>query len=284
MEATRKAFMRSLRRALAWRLPPSEVSGVMADYEGFFAAGAAEGKTEAELCRQFGQPRQVASALLREEGWRGSQVGLLLFVWTALAALLTWWWTMRQFEYNDRFPALYIVQAALFPVLWRLWRDTLTEKPAPSSRLWTLVFYGIPAAVWAVVYGLVIYLFGVYLPWWQSLPPEKQGTSYIGRILGWCYDLSWMGLSLLVLVILLRCWWEGSLRHLPAAAWTLGVSASLSRQCLFFTSMDISVGDFELVKTLTLIIPLIPLGIVGLGGTLLTALLAWRGGRRGRAA
>lgn len=281
MEATRKAFMRSLRRALAWRLPPSEVRSVLTDYEGFFAAGAAEGKTEAELCRQFGQPRQVASTLLREEGWRGSQVGLLLFVWTALAALLTWWWTMRQFEYNDHFPALYIVQAALFPVLWRLWRDTLTEKAAPSSRRWTLAFYGIPAAVWAVVYGLVIWLF-------QTLSPSYAGpviqNRNMGRFLGTCYDLSWMGLSLLVLVILLRCWWEGTLRHLPAAAWALGVSASLSRQCLFFTSMDITVSDLELAKTLTLIIPLIPLGIVGLGGTLLTALLAWRGGRRGRAA
>jgi len=278
--------MRKLRRALAWRLPPSEVHGVMADYEGFFASGKEEGKTEAELCQQFGPPRQVASALLREEGWRGSQMGLLLFVWTALTALLTWWQAFWRsgMSAGVGLSVLYFLQTALFPVLWRLWRDTLTEKPGPSSRRWTLAFYGIPTAVWVLVYGFVIYLFGVYLSWWQSLPPERQGTSYIGTILGWCYDLSWIGLSLLVLVILLRCWWEGTLRYLPAAAWTLGVSASLTRQCLFFTHMDITINDLELMKTLTLVIPLIPLGIVGLGGTLLTALLVWKGGRHGHAA
>jgi len=270
--------MRKLRRALAWRLPPSEVHGVMADYEGFFASGKEEGKTEAELCRQFGPPRQVASALLREEGWRGSQVGLLLFVWTALAALLTWWWTFRQFEYNDHFWVLYILQAALFPVLWRLWRDTLTEKP-PATRRWTLAFFCVPVAAWLVVYGLAVWAFQM-----MSSSYEGPVVREIGRVLGWCYDLSWMGLSLLVLVILLRCWWEGALRYLPAAAWALGVSASLTRQCLFFTHMDITISDIELMKTLTLIFPLIPLGVVGLGGTLLTALLVWKGGRHGRAA
>lgn len=281
MEATRKAFMRSLRRALAWRLPPSEVRSVLTDYEGFFAAGAAEGKTEAELCRQFGQPRQVASALLREEGWRGSQVGLLLFVWTALAALLTWWWTFWKFGMGgdeEGLLILYILQAVLFPVLWRLWRDTLTERPGPSSRRWTLAFFCVPAAVWAVVYGLVIWLF-------QMLSPSYEGPviERIGPFLGSFYDFSWLGLSLLVLAILLRCWWEGSLRYLPAAAWTVGVSSSIGRQWQVFTSMDLT-GDLEIAEIMTLIFPLIPLGIVGLGGTLLTALLAWRGGRRGRAA
>ncbi len=287
MEATRKAFMRALRRALAWRLPPAEVRSVLTDYEGFFAVGAAEGKTEAELCRQFGQPRQVAAALLREEGWRGSRVGSLAFVWTALAALLNWWWTWRQFQYGDRLPVLYVLQLLLFPALWLIWRDTLTVRAAPSSRRWALVLWGVPAAILAAFYGYVSWLFREYLPWWQSLPAEEQaGGSSAGRILGAAYELAGTVLVLLVLAALLRCWWDGTPRYLPAAAWCVGVHAVLSQQYMVFTSMDVSAGSFsmELAKTLTLIVPLIPLGIVGLGGSLLTALLVWKGGRHGRAA
>lgn len=77
--------------------------------------------------------------------------------------------------------------------------------------------------LWQVVSGLAVQAF-------QILSPSYEGPTYdIGAVLGWRYGLSWMGLSLLVPVILLRRWWEGTLRYLPAAAWTVGVCSSISR-------------------------------------------------------
>ena len=70
MNKTKKAFLRQLRRALFWRLPSGETRAIVEDYSSFFDNRMAEGKTEAEVCREFGAPAEVARTILRESGQR----------------------------------------------------------------------------------------------------------------------------------------------------------------------------------------------------------------------
>ena len=78
MNKTKKAFLRQLRRALFWRLPSGETRAIVEDYSSFFDNRMAEGKTEAEVCREFGAPAEVARTILRESGQRAQPLGLLI--------------------------------------------------------------------------------------------------------------------------------------------------------------------------------------------------------------
>lgn len=290
MQTTKKAFLRSLRRALFWRLPPAETREVLTDYESLFAGGAAEGKTEAELCARFGEPRDAARAIVREEGWRGKRLGVLALVWTALAAFLNWWWTW-EFGLGQFLPLLYAFQLALFPVLWLFWRRALTAD-SPLARRWTGAFWAVPTAVFAAVYGWTVWLLCVYFPrlWGSAGMEENVGPVHssgqglnLGQILWTVYELAGLLLIVLVLAILLLCWWDGTVKYLPAASWCVGVHTAFSRQTQAFWRMD-PIGSLERMRYEALISPLAALLIVGVGGAALTAVLVRRGGRHGRAA
>lgn len=60
---TRKKFIKMLRNALLWRYNSNEIQDIISDYDGFFAAGLEQGKTEAELCSEFGDPEDIAKSL-----------------------------------------------------------------------------------------------------------------------------------------------------------------------------------------------------------------------------
>ena len=98
---TKKAFLRRLRRALFWRLPGEEARTIVEDYNGFFDERMAEGKTEAEVYREFGAPTEVARAIQRECGRRSQPLGLLIIVWVLLAGFLNWWWTWQTFQFSN---------------------------------------------------------------------------------------------------------------------------------------------------------------------------------------
>lgn len=60
---TKKIFLRNLRLALRWKFPRHEIAEILVDYEGFFAAGASEGKTENQICAELGDVKAIAAEL-----------------------------------------------------------------------------------------------------------------------------------------------------------------------------------------------------------------------------
>lgn len=62
----RETYLRQLETALRKKCPEPQVKDILSDYEDFFATGIAEGKSEAELCTEFGPPEQAALELAKE--------------------------------------------------------------------------------------------------------------------------------------------------------------------------------------------------------------------------
>lgn len=73
---TRKKFIKMLRNALLWRYNSNEIQDIISDYDGFFAAGLEQGKTEAELCSEFGDPEDIAKSLDIELKAKGRSSGI----------------------------------------------------------------------------------------------------------------------------------------------------------------------------------------------------------------
>lgn len=62
----KSTYLKQLEAALREKYPQPQVQDILADYEDFFTTGMAEGKSEAELCTEFGSPEQAARELKSE--------------------------------------------------------------------------------------------------------------------------------------------------------------------------------------------------------------------------
>lgn len=62
----RVTYLSQLETALRKKYREQQVRDILADYEEFFATGIAEGKSEEELCAEFGPPEQAARELKDE--------------------------------------------------------------------------------------------------------------------------------------------------------------------------------------------------------------------------
>ena len=288
MKDTKKAFLRQLRRALFWRLPSGETRAIVEDYSGFFDDRMAEGKTEAEVCREFGAPAEVARAILRESGRRTQPLGLLIVVWVLLAGFLNWWWTWQTFQFsNSGYFWFYIAEFLLIPVLWLCWCKELDVRKddLPHPWRWRAAAFGIPAAAWAVFYGYYAWCMLAFVPQWQALPPEQQFTeagARVGVVIGTLKEEGSLLVLVLLVLLLVRTWREGSPRPLIGAAWCVGCLCSMSRLYAFSTWLYVDTMPFSPYSAM--LIPLAVLLVVGLGGTALTALLIRKGGRHVRTA
>lgn len=63
----RKQFMAELQEALRNTMPDQDIIEILADYEEFFDAGLAEGKSEAEVAQELGDPPRIVLSLLGQE-------------------------------------------------------------------------------------------------------------------------------------------------------------------------------------------------------------------------
>ena len=283
MNKTKKAFLRRLRWALFWRLPSGETRAIVEDYSGFFDDRMAEGKTEAQVCREFGAPAEVARTILRESGRRTRPLGLLIIVWVLLAGFLNWWWTWQTFQSaNSGYCWLYVVEFLLIPVLWLCWRGTLDIRKGELSHpgRWRMVSFGIPAAVWAVFYSYYAWCMLVFLPKFLVLPFEQQTAgAKIGVVIGTLKEVGSLLVLAVLAVLLVWAWREGSPRPLIGAAWCVGCLCSMSRLYAFSTSLDGT--GIPLSPVSVLLPPLAVLLAVGAGSAVLTALLIRKGGRHG---
>lgn len=103
---TKKQYLASLRKYLRFRLSNKEIDDILADMEECFEAGAAEGKSEEDICLSLGEPRSAAASLLSEQ--TGSEritslaeVWLPLLLSAALFAVYTYCGFTAEIEKHD---------------------------------------------------------------------------------------------------------------------------------------------------------------------------------------
>ncbi|MBD5147098.1 MAG: DUF1700 domain-containing protein [Ruminococcus sp.] len=103
---TKKQYLAKLRKYLRFRLSNSEIDDILADMEECFEAGAAEGKSEEDICISLGEPKSAAASLLNEQ--TGSEritslaeVWLPLLLSAALFAIYTYCGFAMEIEKHD---------------------------------------------------------------------------------------------------------------------------------------------------------------------------------------
>lgn len=63
---TKKQYLSSLRSCLRFRFTDTEINDIISDMEECFDSGAAEGKTESEICLELGEPKTAAKDISAE--------------------------------------------------------------------------------------------------------------------------------------------------------------------------------------------------------------------------
>lgn len=77
---TKQQYLSKLRKQLQFRLSNNEIADIISDIAECFDAGAAEGKSEEEICLSLGEPKSAAASLLNEQTG-GERVSKLTEIW-----------------------------------------------------------------------------------------------------------------------------------------------------------------------------------------------------------
>lgn len=112
---TRQQYLSKLRKQLQFRLSNSEIADIISDIEECFDAGAAEGKSEEEICLSLGEPKSAAASLLNEQS-AGERVSKLTEIWLPLIISIVLYavYTYCGFKvdwdtYNRTLPIMYVL-------------------------------------------------------------------------------------------------------------------------------------------------------------------------------
>jgi len=274
---TKELYLRRLRRQLNWRLPPDEVREVLADYEGFFRDGLAEGKDEAALCEQFGEPKEAARALLREDGRRQGRLGLLAF---AVWALVSWFNWYGMWNYLSSFPLLRrLIILSLVPLLCLVWRKiAVTARPSKGR---VALAAGVPCALYLLFLGAALFCVSRGVVWWEEFIEDTFHASHVGLFFADSYEVI-AGVTGLILLLVLVWSWTKSIWYLPVAAHCTGVLLGAGRVIDALSWMDVT--HPESLTAASLGAASLGWYLAGLGSAAVTAVLIRRGGRNGRAA
>ncbi len=280
MLQNRKEFLKRLKLYLTPVLPPDEVRDVVSDYDSFFSAGIAEGKTEKELCHEFGTPSQIARNMICETGLKSLARGAFALVWVAAALYLTRW---QSWDEWSRLPVLHLILLLLAaPVLCLFWKDRYVPAPplSQSGRKRVVIMFAIPLMIWVLDSSYNAWCFASVFIEGIPMPFPVTYPSSAGTIATLCYYAALVPTVITLAASLLSAYTE-SPWFFPVAAHCVGVMASLGRFMAHFRSMDIDRGTGIPDVFLP---PLCVYLLLGLAGALLTMLIVRKGVRRGRPA
>ncbi len=280
MLQNRKAFLRRLKLYLAPLLPPDEVRDVVSDYDSFFSAGIAEGKTEKELCSEFGTPGQIARNMLSETGVESIGRGAFALVCVAAVLYLTRWQSWDEWA---MLPVLHIVLLLLaVPALCLLWKGRYAPAPLLSKSEWkrVVIMFAIPLLMWALDFSYDTWCIASVFIEGVPMPFPVTSPSCAGRIATLCYYAALVPTIIIFAASLISAWTE-SPWFFTSAAHCVGVMASLGRFMAHFRSMNIDrePGIHEICMP-----PLFVYLMLSLAGISITLLIIWKGVRRGRPA
>lgn len=232
MVNSKNQYLKQLKHALRWRLPLNEWKETLADYETFFDEGILAGRSEAELCVQFGPPKDTARDLIRDAGLSGKPLGLLAAVLFALSLpLINAVIPVLGFHFGQTFlgsihfdyPECAWFAAPLVPPLWLFWRKIpCAPLPEPEKRK-PFHLCAFALLVWFVSL-IVAFLFVFRL---DSAFSQGSITTF-----GWILvNILWTAQAALVAVLLrsLPLAWKKSLWYLVPAACCLGLLSGIGR-------------------------------------------------------
>ena len=168
----RQMYLRQLSRLLL-RYNRAERESILADYQEFFEAGAAKGRSDEEICAELGSPRAVAAMLLHEFPPAFSLKSLKVrpALCGVLCLLLAW----AAAHLGQLSPGLLMAGLPLVAVLLRL---AVGAPPCPSDiprgRLWAahLACCGLALGLWLVFTG--------WMPQWLNHPPFGLPLARLG--------------------------------------------------------------------------------------------------------
>jgi len=282
---TRKKFLRRLYLALLLRLTPEGARDVAADYDGFFTVRMEEGKTEEEVCQEFGKPGEVAMAIVREEGKDTKPLGGLALVWGLLGP-----WVARfgflplagiYLNMGSNPKLLGSIILLWIPLLWVFWRKAVYPALTPRRGAFTALCV-IPPLLWGAVWGFVCCAWDKPREFWSFLNTEEGGALMAGQFVGTLGDLAELAIAAVFLLCVLWAWGKTPWYLVPAAH-ALGTFAAVERVMRMLRSMNLDYSISEMAPAM-LYYPLRTYLVLGLGGAALTAFLVWKGGHRGRTA
>lgn len=246
---TKSSFLAQLRRCLRWYCTPSETEEVLADYRDFFAAGLAEGRSEAELCEQFGSPEHIVRELAggrKRIVWRQALAWLLMgasvlyCLYLGFGFLLTMETPrLAAFRYDA---AAYFVMGLLVPALFLPLSTGIPRKlPERAGRTPRLPFLLIALGDLAVIGMIALLLY-------RSLEGLDSGTGIVlGPLTLPLSSFSPLTLSLTtaysaaLLLGLLHCLWafrQGSLQRFPCVFPLLGAMYAMAHLSRVLIQID----------------------------------------------
>lgn len=242
----KSTYLKQLETALRGKYAEPQVKDILADYEDFFASGAAEGKSEAELCAEFGPPGQAAIELKGEDKTEPPRrkvnrtvlsrvllAGLILAVlWPFFGPELhvsSGWSALPEGPVDFRLALL--LPLALEGIL-ALWASQSASPKKPLNWL-ARVNRILAVPVTAVLILLVWFAFSVP---WESKRFESEGPFGPVHFLttGAYYGSLASELLLFASVVLLMLY---SLRGHPKVHWFLFLDTALLTVFLNFTSL-----------------------------------------------
>lgn len=122
---TKEKYLAKLRQQLLFRLSNSEIDEIVSDMEECFEAGAAEGKSEEEICLSLGEPKSAAASLLNEQP-AGERVKTFSETWLPMiiSAVLFAFYTYCGFEvdidtYGYVLPIMYVLPLIMWVLFER---------------------------------------------------------------------------------------------------------------------------------------------------------------------
>lgn len=275
----RDGFLQRMQRLLRRQgIGQEQIKDILADYQEFFDAGVAEGKSEEEICRTFGSPEQVVTAIaggmyvsfpqLRLEKRKTlKRAGTLLVLALSAVIWVGYYFLSTRVYFDNGF--LYHTSIAFFELIFPL---ALAFSAASLSRLWAAPqlpakgLRGFIAAGFLVLAGLAVHIdtlyrkiVGMINPGGPDeiqvlrvfrLPLNRSGP-YLEKVSLFCAALT----AVLVLLLFLLCL-HGSKHAACGFFINAGIYAYLCNFCALMHQLDdpaYMMGNYWRLVTCTLL-------------------------------
>lgn len=231
---TQQAYLDRLGKHLTFYLPAPQILEILSDYRERFQAGQESGKSEADLIKALGSPKEAALSLLEENPPSGLLQHILLWgTLLALCFMFLWSFVVYSFSRLSSYlcGCLFVLMTAvvLFLLLRGSLRATLERHFPPEQRASSPLLLGLPLALAAAFEAVLQYL--LYNP---AIIPASVSPGLAVQLL--CFGMAG-------LMMLLSVWW--TIRSITCSIWyfsgavhALGLSVAGLTSLLPFISME----------------------------------------------
>lgn len=157
---TKEEFLLQLKRHMKYRFRWKEIYDTLEDFNGFFETGKSEGKTEEELCLEFGSPKEIVNQMVSAEQKRYPLHLVLSFLLLIISGIICIVLAAESYRISSpmSYALLLCVPVLLIAVLLLFFYggiDKHTAGAKPVSRKFPVLF------VLTVLLAFFLYLFSI---------------------------------------------------------------------------------------------------------------------------